>query len=281
MSTLEHWLQEQTNQGRRLYLVLDSDGQLDERKALASELGSEQYRNLYMGTPADSLANVAPYLFQLTSAEHPTLQALLNTPERHWGWLASAAHTDLDTLTRHWRERLVTGERPNQALYRFHDNRVLGRALAYLQPEQYPEYLGPMTSVCYWQAEQWTVSDNPDPGQHPLSLEPAWLNTPTPQASFIGVQFVNVRRYLMREDTETLVKLAEHQDVDSWLREQLDLARAWGWQEPQQIHFLLTQNLQASGYTPPEAWLPKPEETPALHFDRLYQEHLYWQGGAA
>ena len=85
MSALEQWLQEQSKQGRRLYLVLDSDGQLDERNALVSEFGFGQYRNLYLGTPTDSLAIVVPYLIQLALIEHPTLQVLLNTPERHWG----------------------------------------------------------------------------------------------------------------------------------------------------------------------------------------------------
>ncbi|MBV7515883.1 DUF4123 domain-containing protein [Pseudomonas sp. PDM25] len=280
MSALEQWLQEQSRQGRRLYLVLDSDGQLDERNALVSELGVEQYRNLYLGTPADSLANVAPHLFQLASVEHPALQTLLNTPERHWGWLASTASNDLDALTTHWQERLVIGERPNQALYRFHDNRVLGRALAHLQPEQQPDFLGPMSSVCYWQAEQWIVIDNPDPGQHPLPLAPAWLNTPTPAATFAGVQFDNTRRYLMREHSGALVGLARQQNVDTWLRGQLDWARTWGWQEPEQIHFLLTQSLQAQDYVPPQSWWPRPHETPSTHFDRLYQETLYWQGDA-
>ncbi|MGP0127673.1 DUF4123 domain-containing protein, partial [Pseudomonas bubulae] len=77
MSPLEQWLQEQTRQGRHLYLVLDSDGQLDERNGLVSELGADHYRNLYSGTPADSLANVAPYLFRLDTVEHPALQTLL------------------------------------------------------------------------------------------------------------------------------------------------------------------------------------------------------------
>ena len=278
MSTLEQWLQEQTRQGRHLYLVLDSDGQLDERNGLVSELDVDHYRNLYRGTPAESLANVAPYLFQLDVVEHPALRALLNTPNRHWGWLASAASADLDALTAHWQNRLVTGERPNQALYRFHDNRVLGRALAYLQPEQRAQYLGLMTSVCYWQAEQWTVTDNPDPGIHPLPTDPAWCHTPTPEETFKGIQFDNTRRYLVREHLDTLLDLAREQDIDPWLRGQLDLAHTWGWQEPDSIHFLLMQSLQAPDYTSPKNWLPRPNETPAMHFDRVYQQALYWQG---
>lgn len=280
MNTLTHWLNDQTKLGRHLYLVLDSDGQLDERNLLASELGIEQYRNLYMGTAADSLASVAPYLFQLDTVEHPILQALLNAPERHWGWIASAANTDLDALPLHWQNRLVTGERPNQALYRFHDNRVLGRALAFLQPEQRPDYLGPLASICYWQAEQWAVTDNPNPGIRPLPLDPAWCHTPTPEATLKSVQFDNARRYLVREHTDNLLSLAQRQDIDTWLRGQFNLAYTWGWQEPESIHFLLTQSMQESDYTPPKNWLPHPNETPTMHFDRVYQETLYWQGDA-
>lgn len=262
MNTLEHWLQEQARHGRHLYLVLDSDGQLAECNALISKLGVDQYRNLYTGTPANSLASIAPWLFLLDAVEHPVLQALFNTPERHWGWLASAASCDVDGLTAHWQDRLVTGERPNQALYRFHDNRVLGRALAYLQPEQRADYLGIMTSVCYWHAEGWTVTDNPNPGAHPLPTDPAWCHTPTPEAIFKSIQFDNTRRYLVRENTDTLLNLTQQQDFDSWLHGQLDLAHTWGWQEPDSVHFLLTQSLQAPDYTLPKTWLPRRTKPP-------------------
>ncbi|WP_347902767.1 DUF4123 domain-containing protein [Pseudomonas purpurea] len=280
MSTLEQWLHDQSATGRHFYLVLDSLGQADERNTLVSELGTQRYRNLYIGTPAESLAKNGPYLFELDSFDLPALRTLLTSPERNWGWLASAENTDLDTLSAHWRERLVTGERPHQAVYRFHDNRVLARALAYLPPEQRPEYLGSMASVCYWQVEQWRVTDNPAPGQYPLPTDPAWCHTPTPEATFKGVQFDNTRRYLVREHTDNLLSLAQQQDIDTWLRGQFDLAHTWGWQEPDSIHFLLTQSLQAPDYTPPKNWQPQPNETPAMHFDRVYQETLYWQGDA-
>lgn len=178
MNPLEQWLQAQAEQGQQIYLVLDSDGQLEERNALIAELGNDQYRNLYVGTPAESLANVAPYLIQLESAAHPAFQALLYTPERNWGWLTSAENKNLNVLATHWQDRLVVGERPNQSLYRFHDNRVLELALDFLQPEQRPDYLGPLASVCYWQADQWKIVYNLDPGVHPLPSSPAWLNTP-------------------------------------------------------------------------------------------------------
>lgn len=278
MNTLSCWAHEQTSQGRGIYLMLDASGQLQARNALVRDLGIDRYRNLYARTAADSLANTAPLLFLLDTLEHSALQALLNNPDQHWGWFASAARTDLDALTAHWQDRLVTGARPTQALYRFQDDRVVGRALTALQPQQYPQYLGPMISVCYWQADRWAVVDNPEPGTYPLPSDPAWLSPCAPHLACAGTLFKNTRRYLMQEHTETLSNLTEHNDVDVWLREHLELARTWGWQKPEHIFFLLTQSLQTPGYAPPRGWSPRPDETPLTHFDRLYQETLYWQG---
>ncbi|MGE7955122.1 DUF4123 domain-containing protein [Pseudomonas sp. NPDC089530] len=280
MSTPEQWLQIQGELGRYLYLVLDSDGQLDERNALLNERESNQYSNLYIGTPASSLAAAGPYLFRLDTLDHPAIQALLKTPERHWGWLASSASSDLEQLARHWRARLVTGERPNQALYRFHDNRVLGRALAHLRPEQRAEYLGPMASVCYWQAGQWANADNPTPGECPVPSEPAWLAVPSAPDTVAGIQIDNARRYLMVEQMERLAELARQQDADTWLQAQLELARTWGWQAPEQVRLLLVQRLQAPGDALPRSWLPQANETPMTHFQRVFQEVQFWQGDA-
>ena len=57
MNTLEQWLHAQSRSGRDLYLMLDTDDQLDERMALAKELGADQYRNCLLYTspsPRDS-----------------------------------------------------------------------------------------------------------------------------------------------------------------------------------------------------------------------------------
>lgn len=280
MNTLEQWLHEQSRSARDLYLMLDSDGQLDERVALARELGADQYRSVYAGTVAGALAPSGPFLFRVGSVKHPVIQALLATPERHWGWLASASHVDLDILTGHWRNRLITGARPSLAVYRVHDNRVLGRALAHLQPEQRPGFLGPFASVCYWHAEQWTVADNPDPGQHPLPDEPAWLHTPTPDMVYANVQFDNTRRYLVGQHTEALAAVAAVLNVDDWLWGLLELGYLWGWQQPEQLHFMLTGCLHTPGFLPPKFWEPKPEEDPAAHFERVSQQVLFMQRDA-
>lgn len=281
MNRVEQWLHEQSLAGRDLFLMLDTDGQSEARTALAADLGTEQFRHLYAGTAAESLAQTGPLLLRIDTASHPVIQTLLATPERHWGWLASAEHVALESLASHWRERVVTGERPNLAVYRVHDNRVLGRALAHLQPEQYAALLGPISSVCYWHAGQWNVADNLDPGEHPLPTEPPWLQTPTPELIYANVLFDNARRYLVGEHTEAMAKLAEQLDMDDWLWGQIQLTRLWGWQQPEQVHFLLTQSLQLPGYLPPKSWWPKPEEDPTAHFERVFQQVLYWQESGA
>ncbi|WP_434594267.1 DUF4123 domain-containing protein [Pseudomonas sp. R4-83] len=278
MNPLEQWLHAQTRGGCELYLMLETAGQGAEHAALTRDLGTEQFRPLYTGTAAESLGSSGPLLLRLDSVQHPAIQTLLATPERHWGWLASARHVELDVLTAHWRERVVTGERPNLAVYRVHDNRVLGRALAHLQPEQYAAFLGPFTSVCYWHTEQWHTADNPDPGLHPLPIDPPWLQTPTPQLIYANVLFDNTRRYLVGEHTEAMATLAEQRDVDEWLWGLVQLTLLWGWQQPEQVNFLLTRCLQLPDYRPPKTWLPQPGEDPAMHFERVYQEALCWQG---
>ncbi|MCF4995352.1 DUF4123 domain-containing protein [Pseudomonas syringae] len=280
MSPLQQWLHEQPRLGRNLYLMLDTDGQQSECTALSKELGAEYVRNLYLGTTADSLAHAGPHLFQIGSVAHPVLQNLFASPARHWGWLASASASDtnLDALAAHWRARLIIGERPAQAIYRFHDSRVLGRALAWLRTEQHADYLGPITSVCYWQGGQWTVTDNPNPGAHPLPPDPPWLKTPTPDLVHANIQFDNTRRYLVGQHTQAMLALATHVNMDDWLWEQIELARAWGWQQPEQVHFLLTQSLHLPGYRLPDSWQPRPGEEPAAQFQRVYQWALHGVG---
>lgn len=281
MNTPQRWTETQIDQGHYLYLVLDSTGQLEERDRLLNLLESRQYSSIYIGTSANALAVRGPYIFQLDTVDHPTIKTLLQAPERHWGWLASSESNDPGELTRHWRDRLVTGVRPNQALYRFHDNRVLARALAHMPTDRYPEYLGPMTSVCYWQTEQWAVADNPNPGAHPVPAEPAWLAVPTSASTYANVQFDNVHRYLMAEHTDSFLHLARHQNVNTWLRETLDLAQAWGWREPDSLHFLLIHSLQASpDFKPPAFWNPRPDETANEHFERVYYQVLNGQGSS-
>nr|WP_286088959.1 hypothetical protein [Pseudomonas sp. MWU13-3659] len=95
----------------------------------------------------------------------------LSAPQTHWGWLASLAPGDWAAWLSHWRARVMVG----YGLYRFHDNRVLARALDVLAPAELPAYLGPTINLCYWRMDGWRVVDNPAPGSYPVPSEPAWL----------------------------------------------------------------------------------------------------------
>lgn len=281
MITPQLWSSAQTRLGLSIYLILDSDGQIEERDALINSVANLGFQNLFLGTPASSLADSGPFIFKCVKADFLLIKDLIKSPERNWGWFASSSIHNVELIATHLRERLVVGQRPNQAIYRFHDNRVLTRALTHLKADEYPEYLGPISSVCYWDGSQWAVSENSNPGEHPLPADPAWLNIPQSEAASAAVEFDNIRRYLMVEHTETLTKLAEQENLDAWLRTQLELARTWGWKEPEQLHFFVNQSLKAPGFHLPKSWFPHNAETPAAHFERIYEESLYWQGEAS
>lgn len=276
MNTIKQWMHEQNRRGHRLYLMLDSEGQGEARQALLGAPHKPPHISLYAETPVADLTDSGPFIFQLDSPDEPLLGALLDAPERNWGWLASSKGDDLVALAQHWRERLIIGQHPQQALYRFHDNRVLARALQHLPVDARPAYLGPIVSLCYWQGTQWLVADNPAPGEHALPSEPAWLHLPPTEASSINVLRDNIRGYLLAEHGDAYTALAKRQNPNEWLTEQLFLARLWGWQAPEQLHFFINQSLLAPGYSLSTNWQPHPGENPQEHFERLYQEVSFW-----
>ncbi len=274
------WMTEQRRLGHSLCLVLDSADEHEIRQSLLKALPYGQYLSVYRETPVAELADVGPFIFVLDNPDDSRLHELLKVPERNWGWFASLQHGDLLALAEHWRERLMIGTRPRQALYRFHDNRVLARAVEYLPVEAYPAYLGPAISVCYWQGQHWASTDNPAPGACPVPDEPLWLQTPVPERQSMEIRLANAHRYLLAEHVEAYARLAEQQDHEAWLSSQLALADAWGWSVPEQLAFLLTQSLKAPAYTLPEHWQVRPDENPIEHFERVSQATAFWQGDA-
>ncbi|WP_324727938.1 DUF4123 domain-containing protein [Pseudomonas chlororaphis] len=274
------WMAEQLRLGHALCLILDSEGELDSRQALLNGRDSNQFCSVYRETPASDLADAGPFMFVIDDPDAQCISALLDAPERNWGWLASLQAGELPKLVAHWRARLIIGSRPHRALYRFHDNRVLSRALEHLPAEARPAYLGPAISLCYWQGEHWAVADNPAPGEYPIPSDPAWLQVPTPVSQAADIRETNAHRYLLDEHLETYMALADQQDPEAWLNTQLALAEAWGWTAPEQLKFLLAQCLTASGDTLAKRWQARPDETPTAHFERLHQEAQFWQGDA-
>ena len=272
------WMIDQLRFDHALCLILDSEGELDARQALLNSKAPDKYRSVYSETQVCDLADAGPFIFLIDNPDDERIKALLKVPERNWGWLASIRKDDLPVLTQHWRDRLIIGTRPNQALYRFHDNRVLTRALGHIPEEARPGYLGPAISVCYWQGSGWAVTHNPLPGEHPLSAEPMWLSVPAPVSQSMEILQSNIYRYLWAEHSDALMRLSQRQDPSTWLVEQLSQARQWGWSAPEQVHFLIISKLNETEPAVIKNWLPHASEVPQLHFERLFNEAKFWSG---
>ncbi|WP_409278145.1 DUF4123 domain-containing protein [Pseudomonas defluvii] len=283
MTTLSprQWMAEQLRQGCSLCLVLDAQDQLDTRQALAGRRSPDRYSSIYSATPVAELAGIGPFLFILGDGDDDELDRLINAPDGQWGWFASLREDGLPEWVEHWRERLLIGTRPHQALYRFQDPRVLSRALAHMPVSAVAEYLGTAISVCYWQGACWAVTENPAPGRYPLPPDPAWLHVPAPAQLTAEVRHTNAHRYLLAEHLEAYAALAERHPPDLWLTRLLELAERWGWQQAAQLEFLLTQNLQSPDYRLPAWWEVQPGEGPSAHFERVYlRTRFSTQGGS-
>ena len=271
------WMDEQHRQGHELCLILDSLGEIEIRQTLLKGRPLDRYASVYSQTPVAKLANAGPYLILIDRADTEHLNALLDAPERNWGWLASIAQGDLPALLQHWRERFLIGTRPNQALYRFHDNRVLTRVLDHLPVDALPPYLGSTISLCYWQGEHWVAFDNPAPGEYPLPDEPEWLQVPALSHQRGPVHVINVHRYLLDRHYEALRRLARSRRPIAWIHAQQAQAERWGWLEQEHLEFLALHGLPRPGYGVPDAWEPRPNETPHMHFERVSQMAKLWQ----
>lgn len=269
------WMAQQQQAGRRLCLILEGDHGV--RRSLLATRSPLHYCDLYDETVLAELTTVGPVILLLEQISDPEVRNLIQHPEDNWGWLGSLADADLTGVIRHWRERLLVGPQGSQALYRFHDNRTLARALAYLAVEQKPAFLGPLISVCYWHDDRWWCDDNPAPGNYPLPDPIPWLNTPNPHANTI--LHANILRYLLAEHSEDLAALVEFQDPRIWLAQVLEQARAWQWQGPERLEFLVVRRLAEATGSSVIRWQPRGGETPDEHFERVVEQ---WRlrGGA-
>ncbi|VVP61872.1 hypothetical protein PS870_06466 [Pseudomonas fluorescens] len=278
VATPRQWITDQLELDHALCLILDSEGELDVRQVLLNSSDPDQHRRVYDETAASDLADAGPFIFLIDNPDDERINELLKVPERNWGWLASIQKDDLSALTQHWRERLIIGTRPNQALYRFHDNRVLTRALGHIPEEARPEYLGPAISVCYWQGASWGVTHNPAPGEHPVPADPLWLNVPASASQSMDMRQSNLYRYLWAEHSDELMRLSQRQAPSAWLAEQLSQAQQWGWSIPEQVHFLIINKLSEADPLILKNWLPHADETPQAHYERLFNESKFWSG---
>lgn len=263
------WLAQQRAAGHDIAVLLEAGSEAGQR--LMASVPDERWQLLYQQTDAAYLADHGPACCLIGEAELPLLQPLLQAPGENWGWLASLAPGEMPVWVAHWRARLLLGQPPQQALYRFHDNRVLARGLALAQATL-PAYLGQAISVCYWQGETWASADNPLPGAHPVPTHPVWLQAPPPAVDG-PIAVANAHRYLYSQHLEAYLKLAEQQPPLPWLQRQLQRGQRWGWHTQKQIEFLLVNSLRSPGFELPEGCEPWLGELPAAHMERL-RRHL-------
>ncbi|MGX9761637.1 DUF4123 domain-containing protein [Pseudomonas shahriarae] len=265
LRTPGQWMTQQQQAGRRLCLILE--GNSNARQPLMAPRNLGQCCSLYGGS---ALAADGPVILLVEQFDEPALVGLLEHPEMNWGWLGSLPDADLGDVIEHWQARMLVGPPGNQALYRFHDNRTLGRALASVPVAQWPAYLGPLISVCYWHEEQWSCANNPAPGKYPIPDPAPWLNIPNPQAS--AILQANILRYLLAEHSESLAALVEFQDPGVWLAQVLDEARSWQWYGALQLEFLVVRRLAEATGPRVIRWQPLKGEAPEEHFRRVAEQ---------
>jgi hypothetical protein len=268
--TALHWLAEQGRQHRAVLLIFDrlAEPELPARLPAASALPT--CINLYQGSPAAPLAELGPWLVGVPDAQAPWLQAWLEQPEHHWGWLASVDRFDLPQLLRHWHERTLIEERGRRILYRYQDNRVIARHLHALEAEQRPLLLGPLASCLAWDGQAWQSFDNPAPGLYPVPPDAPWLNVPEPAPIALAIRRRNLEQWLWQNHCAALCRLLEEQEFAPWLEHQLTQASAWGWHADDSVKFLLAHQLHPEQSKHP-AWTPLAGESPEAHLARCRQ----------
>ncbi|MCU1718973.1 DUF4123 domain-containing protein [Pseudomonas sp. 5P_3.1_Bac2] len=267
----EQWLTEQLKQQRELFLLIDSLAEPNPVVELFTADLMQSYSNLYLGTEFSDMAEVGPWLVHLSQPNNALIQTLLQTPERHWGWLASAARSDIASISQHWRERMLIDEQTQRSLYRFQDNRVIARHLAQLSAEQRPLLLGPLASALCWDGQAWQSFENPKPALYPAPFAKPWQELAEPEAISADIQRHNLEQWLWQEHSAATAELAETHNLSTWLDEQLVKAKQWDWHAQERIEFLLSQQLDPI-IAADKRWAPLPAETADSHFERCRKQ---------
>ncbi len=108
---------------------------------------------LYRGEPADSLADVAPYIVQLEISGKPLQWIVEKGIGDSWGVLLTS-QAPLEAVHRHFRKFLLVKDEEERTLYfRFYDPRVLRVFLTTCTPEEAKEFFGPVSRFLIEEAE--------------------------------------------------------------------------------------------------------------------------------
>jgi len=265
------WLAEQAQQQRHLLLIIDSVSAPDAIKSLFKFGPIREYVRLFQGTEFEDLLEHSPWLVRIDSDSMQTVTHLLQSPERHWGWIASAQLLDLNEIAQHWRERMVFSEGNQRWFYRFQDNQIISQHLGALTPQQMPLLLGPLEGALCWNGEQWQSFENPKPAVYPFPFSTPWLKIPEPSEAADESERCGLVAWLWEQHGEATQRLAEVQPLHPWLQQQLQRAREWNWDTPEQKYFLLEHQLDPA-LVNHSGWEPRTNETPAMHFARCQRE---------
>ncbi len=271
IETTQNWLNDQRAQQRELLLIVDRLAEPDPIAGLFDAGLMQDYVNLYQGTDFDDLADVGPWLVRLPDTSAAFLQTLLQAPQQHWGWLASAEHIDLTAIAQHWRERMLIDEDGQRSLYRLQDNRVIARHLGELTEPKRPLLLGSLNSVLCWDGHAWQRFDNPHPGIYPPPFEAAWLDIAESDVVAHEIQRHNLEQWLWQNHSAATAQLAETQPLGVWLDTQLATAKSWQWQSLESLQFLLQHQLDPALSTHP-SWAVRTGEVPQAHYARCCSE---------
>ncbi|RON80541.1 DUF4123 domain-containing protein [Pseudomonas fluorescens] len=264
---LNNWLGEQSRLNRVLILSLDSLAEPNPITSLYSAGVMQHSVQLYRRTEFAQFAAISPWLTELHNPGNEAFRKLLDGPQRNWGWIGSMDKADLDSLTQHWIARMVIDEDGERSLFRFQDNRVLARCLGNMKETEWPLLLGPISSVLYWDQNQWQSADNSRPGMYPVPSPQPWLRNPESGEQARSILRENLKRWLMTHHVEAAAALAETRVVSEWLEDQMDLLDAWSWQLPEHRELMLSRRLSEQCMQD-IAWEPLPGETPQEHFAR-------------
>lgn len=261
------WLADQQRFGQNIFLMIDRLAEPDPLPELFAQDLMQDYVNLYQVCGWEELASIGPWLIRLTDNQTERLTRLLETPQRNWGWLASAPQLSLSELAAHWQDRILSEQNDARALYRFQDNRVIGHHLRSLVNQQLPLLLGPLHSTLCWHQGAWFIVDNPAPGFQLPPFDRPWLDVAELSTVQHGILFHNLQQWLWEEHPESTARLASTEPLAAWLTSQLRAAEVWGWQAPEQLRFLLRHKLEPQS-AHDAVWAPIDGETPAEHYRR-------------
>lgn len=265
------WLSEQRSRQRQLVVIANPMAEPNPVPTLFANAPIRDYVKVYQGTPFDNLAPLGPWLVRIDASSMAALSALLQSPEHHWGWVASAEQLDMNEVVAHWQARMLIHDEGQRAFYRFQDNRVISRHLQALDEDQIPLLLGPLCSALCWDGEQWVTVDNPTPGTYPEPFDTPWLQVPPAAEQAAAAQTTVLETWLWENHVEATQQLLTHESLAPWLQTQLDNADRWGWSSQGQIQFLLEHRLKNELANHP-AWAPRADESPDAHFVRVQQD---------